>query len=144
MSRTYIIPFDGSTYAKQALIYAINSGRDNDRFVLLNVQTQEDHRLFQQISEKERQQYYIDEGNKILSLVDDVLAIRKSEVIKEVRIGYPSLEIANIAKEYDAYGIIMGSRGLSPSVGNVLGSVTYGVIHLAPCPITIVPHVEQS
>lgn len=143
MSKTYIIPFDGSIYAKQALLYALNTGEENDRFVLLNVQTQGEHRLLKEISDEELQQIYIDEGNKILAHAEEILAKGKSEIIKEVKMGYPSLEIANTAKEYAAYGIIMGSRGLSPSVGNALGSVTYGVIHLAPCPITIVPHVDR-
>lgn len=141
MSKTYIVPFDGSNYAKQALLYALDTGDENDRFVLLNVQPKGEHYLLKEISVKELQRYYMDEGNKILAHAEEVLSSFKGEIIKEVKIGYPALEIANTAKEYKAYGIIIGSRGLSPSVGNALGSVTYGVIHLAPCPITIIPPI---
>ena len=35
--------------------------------------------------------------------------------------------------------IVMGSRGMNPIMGGVLGSVSYGVINSALCPVTIVP-----
>ena len=35
--------------------------------------------------------------------------------------------------------IIMGSRGMNPLLGGLLGSVSYGVLNAAPCPVTIVP-----
>lgn len=141
MSRTYIVPFDGSDYAQQALTFALNTANDNDRFILLNVQTKKEHRLLEEISEEDLNNYFEDEGQKILAKADEIITKHNKKVDKVVRKGYPSLEISNAAKDYNAYAIIMGSRGLSPSVGNALGSVTYGVIHLAPCPITIVPNV---
>lgn len=36
--------------------------------------------------------------------------------------------------------IVMGSRGLNAVLGSVLGSVSMGVLHKAPCPVTIVPY----
>lgn len=144
MSRTYIIPFDGSNYSKKALTYALNTCKENDRLILLNVQTPEDNKLLQNIPEEQLEKHYYDEGNKILLEAEKIVRTHTNAILKEVRIGYPSLEIAKIAKKYGAYSIIMGSRGLSPSVGNALGSVTYGIIHIAPCPITIVPYLYEE
>lgn len=129
---------------KKALLYAVKICKDADRLILMNAQSPKENRLLQNIPKEQLEQYYLDEGNKILAEADEILAEVKNEVIRKVCIGYPALEIANVAKKYDAYSIIMGSRGLSPAVGNVLGSVTYRVIHLAPCPITIVPNLYKE
>lgn len=139
MKKTYIIPFDGSQYAQAALRFAISTGKENDNYILLNIQTKKDHRLLEEISEERLEKYFFEEGQKILAKADEIIAESNRTIKKEVRIGYPTIEISKVAKENSAHAIIMGSRGLSPSIGSVLGSVTYGVIHLAPCPITIVP-----
>jgi len=46
--------------------------------------------------------------------------------------------IAAIAKELDADVIVCGTRGLDTLAGVVLGSVTQGLLHLAPCPVLAV------
>lgn len=57
----------------------------------------------------------------------------------KVRIGIATIEITSEAKEQGARMIVIGTRGNGPVVSAVLGSVTYGVLHLASCPVTIVP-----
>lgn len=46
--------------------------------------------------------------------------------------------ISQYAKENAIDQIIMGTRGLGSIKGLVLGSVSHKVLHLAPCPVTLV------
>jgi nucleotide-binding universal stress UspA family protein len=59
------------------------------------------------------------------------------EVRDEAR-ARPSHEIAEIARAADADLIVLGTRGGS-AVGFVLGGVTYRLLHIAPCPVLVVP-----
>lgn len=53
-------------------------------------------------------------------------------------IGEPAVAIVTFAKKRRCTGIVMGSRGHGRMAGLMLGSVAAKVIHLAPCPVTIV------
>lgn len=55
-----------------------------------------------------------------------------------VAIGHPAQEIVTFANENGVDMIVMGSRGLSPVEGVLLGSVSDRVLHRAKCPVTIV------
>ena len=55
--------------------------------------------------------------------------------------------IADLAREDEADLIVVGTRGHSPFVGALLGSVTQRLLHIAPCPVLAVPaleHVQSS
>jgi nucleotide-binding universal stress UspA family protein len=53
--------------------------------------------------------------------------------------GYDVAEtICRFAKEYNYNQIVMGTRGLGSIKGVLLGSVSHKVLHIAPCPVTIV------
>ena len=47
--------------------------------------------------------------------------------------------IAHVAEEHHADAIICGSRGLGAIAGTLLGSVTRRLIHVATCPVVVVP-----
>jgi len=49
--------------------------------------------------------------------------------------------IADFAQSVDADVIVVGTRGHSPLAGALLGSVTQGLLHTAPCPVFAVPPV---
>ena len=51
----------------------------------------------------------------------------------------PAHEVADIARSTDADLIVVGSRGLSSIGGLLVGSVTNRVLHIAPCPVLVVP-----
>jgi nucleotide-binding universal stress UspA family protein len=51
----------------------------------------------------------------------------------------PAHEIADIAKEAGADLIVTGTRGHGTLPGLLLGSVTQRLLHLAPCPVLVVP-----
>jgi nucleotide-binding universal stress UspA family protein len=52
--------------------------------------------------------------------------------------GSPARAIADVAEVRRADEIILGTRGFG-RVRALLGSVAYALIHLAPCPVTVIP-----
>ncbi len=61
-----------------------------------------------------------------------------------LREGRPAEEINNLAKELDVGLVIIGSRGLGAMKRLVMGSVSEGVVHLAPCPTLVVRGGERA
>ena len=56
----------------------------------------------------------------------------------DIRTGAFAETIVQVAGERRCTRIVMGTRGLGAVSGVVLGSVTYGVVHLAAMPVTLV------
>jgi nucleotide-binding universal stress UspA family protein len=50
----------------------------------------------------------------------------------------PADSLADLAAQRGARAIVVGHRGMGPIRGAVLGSVTYQVLHSAPCPVLVV------
>ena len=70
------------------------------------------------------------------SLSSDVAA---ASVEREVRLGEPAVVLAEVAADFGAELIVVGSRGRGAWRSAVLGSVSSDVARLAPCPVMIVP-----
>jgi nucleotide-binding universal stress UspA family protein len=51
----------------------------------------------------------------------------------------PAHEIVDVARELGADLIVVGSRGLSAIGGLLLGSVAHRLLHIAPCPVLVMP-----
>ena len=54
--------------------------------------------------------------------------------------GGPAHVIAQTAENEGADVIVTGSRGHTPLAGVFLGSVAQRLLHIAPCPVLVVPH----
>lgn len=144
MKKTMLVPCDGSESSKQAISFALSMVKDEDKIVLINVQKPQYEGIEKvgNISKEDLDTYYQTEGTKILSDAKKIIEDKSLNVEAIVRIGLPAIEITKAAKEFSAHSIVMGSKGMSQVVNNALGSVTYSVIHLASCPVTILPFNE--
>ena len=56
-----------------------------------------------------------------------------------VILGGPAPAIAEIARAAGADVIVVGSHGNSALAGILLGSVAHKLLHIAPCPVLVVP-----
>jgi len=141
---TIIVAIDGSEHALDALKYAIIEAEAfGDNIILVNAQPKIDEFLQKQLNNKDNvKQHYEQQGMRFLESAVELLKTTNVNYETKIRVGVPSIEITSEAKEQQARCIILGSRGLGQALGNVLGSVSYSVIHLATCPITIVPSKE--
>jgi nucleotide-binding universal stress UspA family protein len=54
--------------------------------------------------------------------------------------GFAAERLADVANEERAAFVVVGSRGRGAFKAALLGSVSTGVIHLARCPVLVVPH----
>lgn len=152
MRKGILVPFDGSANALAALQVAITLAKAlEERIILLNVQphfqTVHTKMLFSPhvIQEYQEQLFTkaVENGKQILaaSNVDYVVKLRvgdaKEQICLEANADHPG---KHTCTDVGVRWIVMGSRGMNPVVGGILGSVSYGVVNLASCPVTIVPY----
>ena len=64
--------------------------------------------------------------------------------IARAGLGGAARAIADTASDLDGEVIVVGTRGLTPLAGLVLGSVTQRLLHIAPCPVLAVPTVARD
>lgn len=152
MKQDILVPYDGSANATEALQVAIGMAKAfNEKIVLLNVQpsyeTPHTKRFFNQ---KQIDDFRSQMADEALQPGEDILKQSGIKFIIKKRVGDPREQICQEAgadspdgaacKDRGMRFIVMGSRGLNAVLGTVLGSVSMGVLHNAPCPITIVPY----
>ncbi|SCM82090.1 UspA domain-containing protein [uncultured Sporomusa sp.] len=151
MKKNILVPFDGSKNSIEALRLAINLGKLlQEKIVVLNVQptfrTVHSKMFFSNSTIREYQEQLFAE---VVPAAKEILEAAQVEYELKLRVGDAKEQICLEALP-DTSGepgcaltgvrmIIMGSRGMNPLVGGVLGSVSYGVVNAAPCPVTIVP-----
>jgi nucleotide-binding universal stress UspA family protein len=152
MKQDILVPFDGSANATEALRMAIEMAKAfKEKIVLLNVQPSfETPNIKRFFNQGQIDDYRVQMAGEALQSGEDVLKQSGVEFITKTRVGDPREQICREASADSAEGavckdrgmrlIVMGSRGLNALVGSVLGSVSMGVLHHAPCPVTIVPY----
>jgi nucleotide-binding universal stress UspA family protein len=151
MRKGILVPFDGSANSLEALHVAITLAEAlGEKIILLNVQpcfhTVHTKLLF---SEREIREYQEQLSATDVEKGKELLAASKVEYTVKMRTGDPKTQICqeanadhppNVRANIGVRLIVMGSRGMNPVVGGMLGSVSYGVVNAAPCPVTIVPY----
>lgn len=140
LNQAIVVPIDGSEHSLKALDFAVKTATiTGDHIILVNVQPRFDEPWDPTKPDQEIQENHHKMGEEQLQRAKEYLNESNVSYTAKVRLGLPTIEICEEAKATNARCIIMGSRGRGPDVSKALGSVGYGVIHLTPCPITLVP-----
>lgn len=141
MENTIIVPVDGSDHSRRALKFAVHIAKGlQAKIIVLNVQLSLNTRNVKRfISPDQIQEYQEGEAQDAINKVLDIVEAQDLEVVTKYRVGLPDAEICKEAEEEQATLIVMGTRGLGAFKRNILGSVSYSVVHEAPCPVTVVP-----
>lgn len=140
MSKTILVPVDGSEHSRKALEFAceLASGLDGKIHIVHVAQPTIENRtlvmgaaaITMHATPKELEQA----GHKVIEAARSVAARHGcKDVESEVTGGDPAKSILESAKTLGADMIVMGTRGLSDFGGLVVGSVSHKVMHLAPC-----------
>jgi nucleotide-binding universal stress UspA family protein len=138
MKQHILVPVDGSDHSLRALDFAITIAKEtDDSILLLNVQpSYETPGTTKFFDKKEIESYRNEKGQEQLEAAKKKAEASGITFETKITIGSASNEINAEAK--GARFIIMGSRGKGGIIGKVLGSVSYSVLHEAPCPVTVV------
>lgn len=129
---------DGSESADRALEHAKQLASHNGA-TLLAVHTVE-----HTVGRMGGQEQYADEDQRQAKIAQQISDLEQSGIKASSRIvqggglgaAHP---IADVAQEWGADVIVMGTRGHTPIAGLLLGSVTQRMLHVAPCPVLVVP-----
>ena len=60
------------------------------------------------------------------------------------KVGGAAHAIAEAAAAHHSDAIVIGTRGLTPIGGLLVGSVTQRLLHISPCPVIAVPTRDQD
>jgi len=153
MKKDLLVPFDGSKNATEALHLAITWAKMlQEKIILVNVQhsfrTIHTKMFFSDHDIHEYQEQLFQEA---VAPAKKILEDSGVEFEAKLRIGDAKEQICLEATLDQPYKpgecltagvrmIIMGSRGMNPVLGGLLGSVSYSVVNAAPCMVTIVPY----
>ncbi len=152
MKQNILVPFDGSANATEALRVAIDMAKAfNEKIVLLNIQpSYETPHTKQFFNKKQIQDYQAQMADEAMQPGVDILKQSGVGFLSKMRVGDPREQICAEARADSVEGevckvdgvrlIVMGSRGMNALLGSMLGSVSTGVLHNTPCPVTIVPY----
>ena len=140
MSKTILVPVDGSEHSRKALEFAADlckryegklsllhvlQSLPMDRTLVLGAAAITIHTTGKELE---------DIGAKVIDAARKLAAEHGvSDVEAQAVVGDPAREIVDRARAIGADMIVMGSRGLSDLSGLVMGSVSHKVTHLAPC-----------
>jgi nucleotide-binding universal stress UspA family protein len=138
MFKKIVLALDGSENAARALEMAAQLARTHESTVTIV-------HAYEPVSQwpgdptyGSRVEQHIDASQRLLRRAEQRLAeLGVTEVEQDVLQGPPAAAIVNAAAARGADLIVMGSRGLTPLRGLLLGSVSERVISTAPCPVLV-------
>lgn len=138
MFTTILHPTDGSEHARKALAVAADlAARYGAAVVVLHVFGPVPRDLGSPFID-ELMARYTAAADRIVKAAAAELAARGVRYDENAIEGTPAAVILEVARARRADLIVMGSRGLAPVSAALLGSVSYRVLHDAPCPVLVV------
>lgn len=136
-----LIPVDGSDRSLAAVRFVtdtlVRASHDLE-IHLLNVQPPLPSAVATFIDSAVLRDFHLEEGAKALAGARKLLDDAGVRYASSTLVGEPAETIAAYAEQRDCAGIVMGTRGLGPAVGLLLGSVAHKVLHLSKVPVTLV------
>jgi len=138
---TILVPVDGSPSSLNAIKAALDWAKDRSDLALHIITVHPpilSGNVSRFVSPQVISDYYQEEGQKALDAVAPLLEGSSIQKTQSVQVGPVAITIAEYAKTHKVDYIIMGTRGLSPVSGLLLGSVTTKVLSLVDIPVTLV------
>jgi nucleotide-binding universal stress UspA family protein len=137
---TIVVGYDGSDPARAALVFAARQAGPRGRLFVVHAyelppdfaflgSPYYDHLLSER---RDRGEVLL----RDLSLQDELLAGLEYET--QLIGGPPAESIADVARVHHADAIVVGARGLG-RVRALLGSVSHELLHIADCPVVVIP-----
>lgn len=142
-----LVPLDGSPAANRALAHAIAllRGQPNGILLLLNVQNRDTIGLSEiDAATTQDRALAAQRSDALLDAAAQTCAAAGLTAESHAAFGPIAETIAATARELGADQIVMGTRGLGPVRGLLLGSVASAVIHLVDIPVTLVKQTAPA
>lgn len=141
MTKTVLIPIDGSPQSNEALDHAITEFSGDDLVCLTVIDPAEAGYAVEGAAAEFPQGWYETAEDDAQSVLDDA-ADRAAEAGIDLRtaseIGQPANTIVQFAEEHDIDHIVMGSHGRTGMSRILLGSVAETVMRRSTVPVTVV------
>lgn len=140
--RNILVPTDGSKPALRALELAISMAKQQSEACtvhVVNVQSPiVSNNVSRFFSAEVLNSYYDDEGKAILDTLEPTLSNAGVPYQTHVVVGAIDEMVKRFINENQCDHLIMGTRGLSPVPGLLLGSSATKIIHAVDVPVTLV------
>jgi len=138
LAKNILLPVDGSKFMERSIAYACNVVKCNKaKLTLLHVVTLPifteteailDPKLFERSGKK-----ILEEAKRLAKAGGVEAHTKMSEAL-----GSPTHEILKVAEDGKFDLIIVGAKGHSMLRDLLIGSVSDGIVHHAPCPVLVV------
>lgn len=140
-----LLPVDGSEHSLDAVRHVIRLVEEGlpASVVLLNVQ--EPTNLYEMVLAPDSDVLEMvsgEAGIHALQSAEDLLGQAEIDFEREVVAGDPVHAILDVGERFDCDAIVIGARGRGVLRSALLGSVSQGVLHGAPVPVTIVKDAQ--
>lgn len=142
MSRTVLVPVDGSDNSFRALSHALEY-HEGDEIIVLHVVNP----LVGEYSKETPGGTERKQSEVVVEMVQDRFEnanLQQTPFEVVVEEGSPQDEIVSYAEREDVDQIVMGTRGLAGVKRMLLGSVADGVIRRSSVPVNVVPGGDVS
>ena len=143
--RTIVVGVDGSPTSKEALRWALDYARGDDRLIAAHVWRIIPAGAFEVpaldlVDLETRARTVLEEA--LEEVVAEVAEGDRPDIETEVRMGHVGEALIALSDEADL--LVVGSRGYGGFRGLLLGSVSTYIVHHAKCPVTIVPPAGEE